>query len=119
MEQYLLLLREDPTAGASLSPAEISQLVARYAAWARSLSERGLLVDANKLTDDGGKLLRGDQGRLFVTDGPFAETKDVIGGYFLLRADSEAQVLELVKECPHLTRPNHWIELRRIDTRAG
>ncbi|MGH7859325.1 MAG: YciI family protein, partial [Candidatus Binatia bacterium] len=52
------------------------------------------------------------RGRTVVTDGPFAETKDVVGGYSLVRAASRAEAIELAKRCPHAK----WgpIEVREV-----
>jgi hypothetical protein len=111
MHEYLLLLHETPGDFGDLSPAQMQEIVAEYAAWAQGLAERGLLVSGKKLTDDGGRHLRvGAPG----SDGPYAEAKDVIGGLFVLKADNDAQAEALAAGCPHL-RGRNWIEIRRID----
>lgn len=115
MHQYILLLHETPAAYAGLSPAELGAIIERYAAWAQSLAERGLLAGGEKLVDDGGRRLlrRGDA--ILASDGPYAEAKDVIGGYFVIRAETDAAAEALARESPHLDRDGQWIELRRID----
>lgn len=111
MNQYLLLLHETPGDYSSLSPAQMKEEVARYGAWAGDLAQRGLLVSGEKLVDDGGRQLR--VGGL-ASDGPYAEAKDVVGGFFMIKAANDAEAEKLAASCPHL-RGRNWIELRRID----
>lgn len=111
MHEYLLLLHETPADFGSLSPAQMEELVAEYAAWADDLAQRGLLVAGKKLADDGGRHLR--PGAL-ASDGPYAEAKDVIGGLFIVKAADDAQAEALAATCPHL-RGSQWIEVRRIE----
>lgn len=114
MNQYLLLLHEKPADMAPVSPAEMKEIIARYQAWSQGLAAQGLLTGGEKLTDDGGRLLRLKDGRPLATDGPYAEAHDVIGGIFTIKAESDAQAEELAQSCPHL-RGTQWIEIRRIE----
>lgn len=114
MPQFLLLLRDDPNDFRELSPADMQRIIERYQAWSESMAASGRVVASNKLADEGGKLLRGSGGRLVVKDGPFAETKEVVSGYWVVRARDYAEALELVKSHPHLAT-NGSIEVREID----
>jgi hypothetical protein len=114
MHTYLLLLHETPAAQPSLSADEMAALVRRYSDWAADLAQRGLLVSGEKLTDDGGRQLRRDGAQVLATDGPYAEAHDVIGGFFSIRAASDAEAEALAATCPHLGGQN-WIEIRRIE----
>jgi hypothetical protein len=114
MTTYLLLLHERPADAAELGAAEMQALIARYQAWSADLAARGLLVDGEKLTDDGGRHLRRRDGQPLATDGPYAEAQDVVGGYFVLKADDDAHAERLAATCPHLTG-SQWIEIRRIE----
>jgi hypothetical protein len=78
------------------------------------MSERGLLVSGEKLIDDGGRHLRLKNDRPLASDGPYAEAHDVIGGYFVIRAETDAQAEDLANTCPHLIG-TQWIELRRVE----
>lgn len=118
MHQYLLLLHEVPGTYASVGPAEMQEIVARYQAWAGELAQRGQLVGGDKLTDDGGRHLRLVGGQPLASDGPYAEAQDVIGGTFVLKAADDAQAEALAATCPHLHGRN-WIEIRRIDPMAA
>ena len=114
MDNYLLLLHEDPSQYASLSPSDMQNVIEQYRNWSRKLAERGHLVDGHKLADEGGKRVRSGKGGPLVTDGPFAESKDVIGGLFVIKAHSYDEAVKLVADCPHL-RGGNEIELRRIE----
>jgi hypothetical protein len=114
MNQYLLLLHERPADAAPMSPAQMKELVGEYQRWAAGLAERGQLAGGEKLGDDGGRHLRLREGRPLATDGPYAEAHDVIGGYFVINAESDAMAEALAQGCPHL-RGSQWIEIRRID----
>lgn len=114
MDSYLLLLREDPSQYAALSPAQMGEIVERYRAWSEKLAAQGRLVGGQKLADEGGKRLRAGAAGPVVTDGPYIESKDIIGGTFIVRADSYDEAIALVADCPHLHGDN-VIELRRIE----
>ena len=114
MDKYLLLLREDPGQYADLPPAEMEALIDRYRRWSRKLADQGLLAAGEKLADEGGRRVRAGPGRPLVTDGPFSESKEVVGGFFIIKAQSYEDALALVADCPHL-RGDNEIELRRIE----
>jgi hypothetical protein len=114
MNQYLLLLHEKPADAVQVSAAEMKEIVGRYKAWSGGLAQRGLLTGGEKLIDDGGRQLRLKNGQPLASDGPYAEAHDVIGGYFVIKAQSDAMAEELAQSCPHL-RGTQWIEIRRIE----
>jgi hypothetical protein len=111
MDSYLLLLhgtRLNP----NMSPDEIQAITARYKAWAEKLQKAGRLAGANKLEDRTGRVLRGQGAEMRITDGPYAETKDVLAGYFLIQAESYEDAIEWTKESPHLDFGT--IEVRKV-----
>ncbi len=111
MENYLILLHGRDKYD-TLSPEEIQATLARYRAWGTKLREAGRILGSNKLEDRTGRVLRGAGGNMRITDGPYAETKDVLGGYFLVTAASYEDAVDLVRECPHLDFGA--IEIRKI-----
>jgi hypothetical protein len=95
--QFLLLFRNqqsepDPT------PEEMQQIFGKWMAWMKSLKAKGQYVGGDRL-DDAGKVLRSSNGAS-VTDGPFVEAKEMVGGYIIVAADSIAQAVEIAKGCP-------------------
>lgn len=114
MARFILLLHESPLALDGLSPEEIQRVIEEYSAWRREIEAQGHLAGGEKLEDGSARQLVSKDGRLEVTDGPFAEAKEVLGGFFLITAESWEEAVELSKGCPHL-RYGSRIELRRID----
>lgn len=114
MIQYLLLLHETPADSSDIGPAEMAAIIEKYRAWSQGLAERGLLVSGEKLAEDGGRHLKLQGGRPLATDGAYAEAHDVIGGFFMIRAENDAQAEQLASTCPHLAG-RQWIEVRRVE----
>ena len=114
MAQYLILLHEQPSDFSDVSPDEIQTIIAEYTAWRDGLIAKGKHVGSQKLKDEGGKNLRVRNGALEVVDGPYAEAKEVVGGYFVVEAASYDEAVELSQDCPHLKYGGR-IELREID----
>ena len=112
MSQFMLFIRngEEPN---ELSPEQIQQAIQRFSSWARKLREQRRLVAAEKLKDNEGLLLRTRNGQIMV-DGPFAETKETIGGYFIVEAGNLDEAVALTKECPALSNGG-IVELREIE----
>ena len=77
-------------------------IFARYRAWGQKLRDAGRILGSNKLEDKSGRVLRSVSGELHITDGPYAETKDVLGGYFLVSAETYEDAVKLCRDCPHL-----------------
>lgn len=109
MKKFVLLIRGEDKFEA-LSPAEMQAVIGRYMAWAQRLREEGRLVDSEGLAPDS-RLLRGEGGKILVTDGPYAETKDMIGGYYVFRAEDFDEAVEIAKACPALDYGGN-VELR-------
>jgi len=97
MAEFLYLFR-NRAGGPALSPEEMQQTMQRWIAWIEQLSRAGKFKGGDPL-EDGGKVLSGPAGTL-VTDGPFAEAKEVVGGYLLVSAGSPEEAVELARGCP-------------------
>ena len=90
MASFMLIARDVPQDFADVSPEDMQRIIEKYVAWGNKLEEAGKKRAGNKLRDGEGRVLRGNGGKLAVTDGPFSETKEVIGGYWLIEAAAEA-----------------------------
>ena len=101
MAKFLVLARGTGQAYANRSPQEMQQVVQKYMAWTTGLREAGRMLHAERLKGDG-RVVRGAAGKMTVTDGPFAESKEVIGGFWLLEASSYDEVQAFLKDHPHL-----------------
>ena len=83
-----------------LSPEQMQQVADQWMAWFKGLMASGKAVAGNPL-DREGKLVSGKKGRV-VADGPFAESKEAIGGYFMLKVSGEDEAVAIAKQCPGL-----------------
>ncbi|HEX7051220.1 MAG TPA: YciI family protein [Longimicrobiales bacterium] len=98
---YLLIFRETtPERYEAMSPEELRAALDRWNAWCDGLASQGKLQAGNTLAPEG-RVIRGAGGK-GVVDGPFAETKELIGGYILLEAASLDEALALARQCPNL-----------------
>jgi len=113
MAQYLMLLHSEPRPDGAFTPQEAQEVTGRYMEWSQKMGAAGKLAGGNKLANDSGKILSGKD-KVSVVDGPFAETKEVIGGYFILEASDYDEAAELSKSCPHLALGG-TVELRQIE----
>jgi hypothetical protein len=114
MPKYLLLLHERPDSlPADISPGEIQAIIQRYADWRTKVARAGKLVDGHKLRDGEGRVMRRGGGGLGVTDGPYAEAREVIGGLFVIEAASYDEAVALSEDCPHLDFGA--IEIREVE----
>ncbi len=117
MAQYMLLLYDNPAKWTSLSPEEMQKAIGKFMAWGQKLRQKGAFVASHKLADDPGKVMRGGSNPR-VTDGPYSETKEVLGGYYLIEAASYQQAVEISRDCPGLEYGG-TIEVRQVDTIPG
>lgn len=83
-----------------LSPEEMQGVMDRWGAWFNRLKDAGKVVGGNPL-ESAGKVVSGEGGSV-VSDGPFAESKESIGGYFMLSVATIDEAVEIAKECPGL-----------------
>lgn len=118
MNTFMLLLYDNPRELATMSPTEMQSVIERYSAWAADLAAKGLHAGGNKLTDDGGRHISRQSQKISATDGPYMEAKEVVGGYFLIRANSLEEAERITRDCPHLDYGGH-IELRKVDDIAS
>jgi hypothetical protein len=76
----------------------MQQMMQKWMAWMKQLGEKGHLKDQGQPLERTGRLVKGKDKT--VTDGPFAEAKDIVGGYTLIEASDLDQAVELSKGCP-------------------
>jgi hypothetical protein len=83
-----------------LSPEQLQKVVADWAAWFERLTAQGKAISGHPLQSEG-RVVSGKKGRT-LTDGPFGESKEAIGGYFYLQVADEAEAIEIARQCPGL-----------------
>jgi hypothetical protein len=97
--EYMLLFRGTHW-DKSLSPEQLQKVMGQWSAWFERLLDEGKIKSAHPLMDEG-KIVTWKKGQT-VADGPFAESKEAIGGYFLLEIGDLDEALRIAKECPAL-----------------
>ncbi|MDQ2949883.1 MAG: YciI family protein [Acidobacteriota bacterium] len=98
---------------APASPSEMQQQVKKWSAWFRQLSEAGHLKDRGYPLEHSGKLVKGKSKT--VTDGPYAESKDSVGGYSIVDARDIDEAVALAKGCPNF-ETGGFVEVRPLLT---
>jgi hypothetical protein len=113
MPRFLLLAYEAEDLFADISPEGAQAIIQRYIDWSTRLREGGHLIHSDKLRDGEGRALHREQGRLIVRDGPYAETKEVIGGFWLIQAADYDAAIALAQDCPHVDLAQ--LVIRQVD----
>jgi hypothetical protein len=97
---YLLIFRDSsPEVYKEMSPEQRQQLLQQWNAWYEGLAAAGKLQAGHPL-ESGGRIVSGASGR--VVDGPFAEAKEAVGGFFLLTVSGLEEATEIARQCPSL-----------------
>lgn len=111
MNKYLFVYRTpntDNSESQAPSPEEMQQMMAQWQAWKEKFSKQ--VLDMGDGLKPGGKILKdGD-----VTDGPFVEIKEVLGGFSIVQAKDYDEALEVARACPITFMPGSSIELREL-----
>ena len=109
-KEYLLFFRGgDWTKG--LSPEQIQAAVGQMKSWLERFSTEGTLKAAQPL-EQSGKVITGKNGRI-IKDGPYTESKEIVGGYGLFTLDSMDEAVAIAKSCPMLEYGG-VVEVRQI-----
>lgn len=109
---YLLIFRDTtPESYEQMSQAELREALDAWNGWCDSLAARDKLEHGHPLAPGGKLVSHGRRPR--VLDGPFAETKELIGGYFLVTAADLDEATELGAECP-LLQYGMTVEVRPV-----
>jgi len=114
MPNYMLFLHVNPDQPRPSSPDEALAITKTYVAWTDRARAEGRLRAGHKLTSDAGKIMLSKGGRTSITDGPFAESKDVIGGFWMISAKDYDEACRVAESSPHLSYGGR-IEVREID----
>ncbi|HZS31055.1 MAG TPA: YciI family protein [Gaiellaceae bacterium] len=99
--QYLLLINDDEAHWAEMPEDERNGIYAEYGRYTEALAASGALVGANQLQPSGtATVVHVEDGKTITTDGPFAETKEVLGGYYLIDVATLDEALEWAAKLP-------------------
>jgi hypothetical protein len=100
MSQFVFLYRggDAGRSEAAPSPEQMQAVMQKWISWMKQLREAGQLRDSGSPLEPTGKVVSGPQKT--VTDGPYPESKDLIGGYSIIEATDLAHAAEIAKGCP-------------------
>lgn len=109
MPQFMLFIRGGDEQIRDYSPEQYQQLLQRYFAWSDQLRAAGQYLAAEQLSPDGRLVQAGPA----IVDGPFTETKEAIGGYYLIAAGSLDEAAMIARGCPVLAHGG-TVEVREL-----
>lgn len=99
--KYLCLLFSEEAAWSRMSPAEQEAGVAQYMAYSEDLKKSGHYVAGQRLQPvSSATVVRVRDGKLSTTDGPYAETKEQLGGYYMIEAKDLNEAIQVASRCP-------------------
>lgn len=111
MEEYIILMRLDLlTKDAQPSPEQMQEYMKQYRDWVSGIVAEGKFAGGKGLSTEG-KVLKPNH---VVTDGPYAETKESLAGFIVIRAESFDDALRLAGQCPILNGEGNSVEVRKI-----
>ena len=105
--EHLLLLRHS---GTMPPPDELAKLMEKFATWINGIKARDEFVTSSGL-EFTGKLVHTHG---VVSDGPFVEAKEMVGGFIVVRTDNIERAVEIAKGCPALAQPGTTVEVRPL-----
>jgi len=111
--RFLLVIFDDPTEWAKVSPAEIERVMATHHRLQEDLTAQNKLVGCNRLSPTGAVNVRVRDDKHVVSDGPFTETKEIMGGYYLIDCASRDEAVEWAKRLP-LAEKRSCVEVRQL-----
>ncbi|MCW3090085.1 MAG: hypothetical protein JWP81_1154 [Ferruginibacter sp.] len=111
MKEYLFLFRGGDGSTLQKSSEAWQAHMQKWMSWMGGLAEQGSLVSAQPLNTDGKQIMGTKK---LVTDGPFMEGKEMVGGYLMCKASSYDDAVEIAKGCPILDFEDGKVEVRQI-----
>ncbi len=102
--QYTLLIYGDESGWPKLTAEQQNDALKAFTAYTATLQDAGVYVGSNRLEPtDSATTVRAPGGKLQVIDGPFAETKEQLGGYYLIEAADDDAAIRWASQCPAVT----------------
>ena len=111
MANFLFVYRSGKDSRATMSPEEMQQVLQKWQTWITEGLRKGWMLDAGDALKQDGRVVNA---RKVVTDGPFVEAKDVVGGFSIVQAETLDAAAELAKGCPVLLRGG-TVEVRPLE----
>ena len=113
MDEYMLVFRHEDGKKVA-SPEQLQIWMKQTMDWIGGIAAQNKFVLGNGLPFDDAKVVRTRNSKPVVTNGPFGEIKETIGGYIIVRSESIDQAVEFAKSCPVLQGEGNSVEVRKI-----
>lgn len=110
MPNYLMIYRSEPFDPSKIAPEEMQKSMDRWMKWIGEGFAKGWMVEPGDALMPDGRVV--DKNRV-VTDGPFMEAKELVGGYSIVKADSFDEAVTLAKTCPNIEEGG-GVEIRQL-----
>ena len=111
MDEYLILMRLDIiTKEAQPSPEQMQVYMKMYQDWVASIAAQNKFIGGKGLSTEG-RVIKSNQ---VITDGPFAEIKESLAGFIIIKAKDFEEAANLAKDCPILSGAGNSVEVRKI-----
>ncbi len=110
MKDYLFLYRTDYNGMPQWTPAEAESMMKKWMDWLGNIAAQNKLVSKGNRLNNSGKVLKGDM----VTNGPYTDIKESLGGFSIVKASSYDEAVEIAKGCPIIATGGS-VEVREID----
>jgi len=109
MKEFMMIFRHAPDPNRVISPEQMQAILRQWQDWIGGIAAQGKFLSTGQLGKEA-KTLRADK---VITDGPYAEVKEIVGGYLIVKATSLEEAMQLVDGCPILLAGGH-VEVRDI-----
>ena len=111
MKEYLFVYRNDYKSQPNATPEEGKLIMQKWMDWLGGIGKQGKLIDQGNVLGSAGKVVKAGN---MVTDGPYTEIKELIGGYSLVKTETIEEATQLAKGCPILESGGN-VEVREIN----
>lgn len=109
MTEFMMIFRSDYDPSFQPTPEQMQSSIKQWQDWIGGIAAQGKFVGTNRLGFEG-KTLKPNQ---VISDGPYAEVKEMVGGYLLVKADGIDDAMKLAEACPILQIGGH-VEVRNV-----
>ena len=113
MDEFMLIFRHQDGKKVA-SPEQLQLWMKQTMDWIGGIAAQNKFSGGNGLPFEGARVVRTQNSKPVVTNGPFGDIKETIGGYIVVKADTADEAVEFAKGCPVLQGEGNSVEVRRI-----
>lgn len=113
MDTYMLIFRHQD-GDFKASPEQMELWMIKAVEWINTIKAQDKYVDGNGLPFQDARVIRATRSDVVITNGPFGEIKETIGGYIIVKAASPDEAVAFAKACPVLLEEGNSVEIRKI-----